>query len=71
MNLNIISNIILFSVGSAKKKMKLSIIYTYIDWPGFWQQRVDIQRQGGGTQNWTVQKVIEMAKTGDILEAMT
>ena len=47
-----------------------SFQHLYEDCPVFWKQRREIQKDRIGTENWTVQTVLKMAKIEDILEAM-
>ena len=46
-----------------------SFQHLYEDCPVFWKQRMAIQGERTGIKNWTVNKVLEMAKLDDILEA--
>ena len=50
--------------------MNRSNIYLYEECLVFWQQRKEIQEDKTGTDNWTVQSVLRMAKIEDILEPM-
>ena len=47
-----------------------SFQHLYEDCPVFWKQRMEIQEDRIGTENWTVQTVLRMAKIEDILEAL-
>ena len=47
-----------------------SFQHLYEDCPVFWKQRMEIQKDKIGADNWTVQSVIRMAKIEDIREAM-
>ena len=43
-----------------------SFQHLYEDCPVFWKQRMEIQEDRNGTENWTVQTVVRMAKIEDI-----
>ena len=47
-----------------------SFQHLYEDCPVFWKQRMEIQEDRIGTENWTVQTVLRMTKIEDILEAL-
>ena len=47
-----------------------SFQHLYEECPVFWMQRMEIQKNKTGVENWTVQSVLGMAKIEDILEAL-
>ena len=47
-----------------------SFQHLYEDCRVFWKERMEIQRDKTGIENWTVQKVLRMAKIEDVLEAL-
>ena len=46
-----------------------SFQHLYEECPVFWKQRMEIQENRTGAENWTVQSVLRMAKLENILEA--
>ena len=46
-----------------------SFQHLYEECPVFWKQRMEIQKEKLGTENWTVKTVLKMAKIEDIAEA--
>ena len=46
-----------------------SFQHLYKEYPVFWKQRMEIQGDRTGAENWTVQSVLRMVKLEDILEA--
>ena len=46
-----------------------SFHHLYEECPVFWRQRMELQEDKTGTENWTVRSVLRMAKIEDLLEA--
>ena len=46
-----------------------SFQHLYEECPVFWRQRMEIQGDQTGAENWTVKTVLKMAKIENILEA--
>ena len=51
------------------EKEDKSFQHLYEECPVFWKQRMEIQEDRTGAENWTVQSVLRMAKLEDIFEA--